>query len=113
MAELAEDQLRMGLTDGRLTIRRDEIVDFLDLVSDIPELAGHAHSPTFMPPVISVGRSLVWKFPEISSRAGEHGGADQFTRADVACSVAGHLQADRHVDHRPLVRHREQPAQAR
>ena len=31
----------MGLTDGSLTIRRDEIVDLPDLVSDIPELAGH------------------------------------------------------------------------
>jgi hypothetical protein len=30
----------MRLADGRLPIRRDEIVNFLDFVSDIPELAG-------------------------------------------------------------------------
>jgi len=41
----------MGLTTGSLTIRHDEVIDFLDLVSDIPELAGHTHSPTFMPPI--------------------------------------------------------------
>src|SRR5258708_31557202 len=102
----------MGLAEDRLTIRRDDIVDFPDLVSDIPELAGHAHARTFMPPIISIGGRLIWKLPEVSPRAQEYRGADQLTRAEIAGSVAGHLQADRHIDHRPRVRHRKQPAQA-
>src|SRR5260221_13313674 len=102
----------MGLTDGSLTIRRDEIVDLPDLVSDIPELAGHTHPRPFVLPVILVGGSLVVKLPEVSPSAQEDGGADQFTAADVALSVAGHLQADRHVDHSPLAPDREKPPQA-
>src|SRR5437660_2157169 len=111
MAELAENQLRMRLADDGLTIRRDEIVDFPDLVPDIPELTGDAHSGAFMPPVILVGRSLVWKRPEVSASAEEYGGADERAGADVASSVAGHLQTNRHVDHRPPLGHREKPAQ--
>jgi hypothetical protein len=36
IVELEEDQLRMRLTDAALTLRRDEIVNLLELVSDIP-----------------------------------------------------------------------------
>src|SRR5205085_6026622 len=43
----------------------------------------------------------------------EHRGADQFTGADIAHSMAGCLQTNRHVDHRALVRHQQKPAQAR
>src|SRR5437868_9594999 len=112
-AELTEDQFRMRLADDSLTLRRNEIVDFPDLVSDIPELAGDAHAWSFMPPIILVGGSLIRKFPEIRASAEEDGGADQRAGADVAVSVARHLQPDRHVDHRPPIRHREQPAEIR
>jgi len=78
VVELWEDQLRMGLTDGSLTIRRDEIVDLPDLVSDIQELAGHTHPRPFVLSVILVGGSLVLKLPEVSPSAQEDGGADQF-----------------------------------
>src|SRR2546423_13791946 len=111
IAKLPEDQLRMCLADARLTIRRDEIINFLDLVSDIPELTGNTHARTFMPPVILIGGSLVWKLPEISASAQEDGGADQFAGADVAYSMAGYLQTNRHVDHRALVPHQQKPAQ--
>src|SRR4051812_21377861 len=100
IAKLPEDQLRMRLGDRGLKIRRDEIINFLDLVSDVPELTRNAHSRTFMPPVILIGRSLVRKVPEIPASAHEHRGADQFAGADVACSMAGYLQTNRHVDHR-------------
>src|SRR5204863_522035 len=36
----------------------------------------------------------------------------QFASADVAYSMAGYLQTNRHVDHRALVRHQQKPAQA-
>jgi hypothetical protein len=42
----------MCLADGRLAMRRDEIVNFLDLVSDIPEPKGNVNSWAFMPPII-------------------------------------------------------------
>src|SRR5437764_9116462 len=100
IAKLPENQLRMCFADARLTIRGDKIINFLDLVSDVPELTGNTHARTFMPPVILVGRSLVRKLPEISASAEEYGGADQFAGADVADSMAGHLQPNRHVDHR-------------
>src|SRR5438045_688895 len=113
MAKLPEDQLRMCFADARLTIRRDEIINFLDFVSDVPELTGNAHARTFMPPVILIGRILVRKIPEISASAHEHRGADQFAGADVAHSMAGHLQPNRHVDHRALVLRQQKSAQAR
>src|SRR5258708_39305084 len=111
MAELPEDQFRMCLADADLAIRRDEIVDFPDLVSDIPELAEHTHPWAFMPPVILVGGSLAWKFQKISASPQEDGGADQFADADAALSGAGHLETKRHDLHRRLVRHGEQPTQ--
>jgi hypothetical protein len=46
-----------------------------------------------MPPIILVGGSLIRKLPEVSPSAWEHGRANQAARADVASSVAGHLQA--------------------
>ena len=87
IAELAEDQFRMSLADARLAIRRDEVVDFPDLVSDIPELTRHAPPWPFVPPVILVGGILVQKLPKISASAQEDGGADQFAGADIAFSV--------------------------
>ena len=87
IAEIPEDQFRVCLADGRLTVGRDEFVDFPDLVSDIPELTGDAHFRTFMPPVKLVGRGLVRKLPKISTSSQEDGGADQFAGADIAFSV--------------------------
>src|SRR3954471_18925161 len=104
IAKLPEDQLRMCLADPGLPIRRDKIINFLDLLPDVPELAGNAHSRTFVQPVILIGRCLIWKLPEIAASAREYGGADQFAGADVAFSMAGYLQTNRHVDHRALVR---------
>jgi hypothetical protein len=56
-------------------------------------------------PIIWIGGSLIWKFPEVLSRVQKDGGADHLASAEVACSVAGHLQTDWHIDHRTLVWH--------
>src|SRR4029077_18826758 len=112
VTQIAEDQLGMRFTDARLTLRRDVIVDFPDLVPDVPELARHAHAWAFMLPVVAIGGSLIRKLPEISPRAKEDGSADQFAGAKVAGPVAGYLEANRHVNHRPLAAGREQSVQA-
>ena len=65
-----------------------------------------------MLPVVAICGSLIRKLPEISPRAEEDGSADQFAGAEVAGSMTGYLEANRHIDHRPLATGREQSVQA-
>src|SRR5205807_5156676 len=111
--ESLEDQLRMRLTNHCLTFRRHEVVYLLDLVFDVPELTGNAHAPTFMEPIVLIGTSLIRKVPQISASAHEYGGTEHFAGAKIAHAVTAHLQANRHIDHRPLARHGEKAVQAR
>src|SRR3954452_5029966 len=58
IAKLPEDQLRMRRGDRGVKIRCDEISNFLDLVCDVPELTGNAHSRPSREEVIEIGRGL-------------------------------------------------------
>jgi hypothetical protein len=58
-----------------------------------------------------------WRQPELEiptglSRVQKDGAADHLASEEVACSVAGHPRTDQRIDHRTLVRHRKEPAQA-
>src|SRR5437879_632760 len=103
----------MRFTNDRLPCRRHDLVDLPDLVPDVPELSRYAPALALVLPIMPIGRCHVGKCPEVATRAEKHGGANQLAGAQIADAITRRLQSDRHVDHRPRMRHREQPRETR
>jgi hypothetical protein len=70
--ENPENEFGMRLANGYLTIRRDEIIDFLYFVPNIPELTGYTHPHALVEPIVLVGGRLTGKPPQVSTSPEKH-----------------------------------------
>src|SRR4051794_21913735 len=83
-SQIPKNQFRMRFADGRLPLRRHDLVDVPDLVPDVPELRRHAPALALALPVVPVSCSHIGKSPEVTARAEKHGGTDPLACAQIA-----------------------------